>query len=107
LDDAQQKRKAAANAFDAVTQLLEAVDFDELWDAVTDDELRTLTSDLLDSIAVCPDELAVQVVGAPPIRVTYDEVGLRPGSKPVVSEALREPSRTDCHFDQTDAHELT
>jgi site-specific DNA recombinase len=82
-DDARQKRQAAASAFEAVAQMLEAVDFGDLWDAATDDELKTLTSDLLDSITVYPDELAVQVVGVPPIRVTYEEVGLRAGSRPV------------------------
>ena len=93
LEDARHKQQVAADAFEAVTQLLEAVDFGDLWDAATEDELKTLTSDLLDSITIYPGELAVRVIGAPPIRVSYEEVGLRPGSKPVVSEAGLEPAR--------------
>jgi hypothetical protein len=81
-------RIAAANAFESVADLLAIRDFGDLWDAATEPELRTLTNDLLDSVNIYPEELTVQVVGAPPIRVTYDEVGLRVGSRTVVSEAV-------------------
>jgi site-specific DNA recombinase len=86
-------RVAAASAFESMADLLAMRDFGDLWDAATEGELRTLTNDLLDSVNFYPDEMTVQVVGAPPIRVDYDEVGLRPGSKPVVSEAGLEPAR--------------
>lgn len=62
-------------------------DFGDLWDAATEAELRTLTNDLLDSVVFYANELTVQVVGAPPIRVDYDEFGLNQGCKPMVSEA--------------------
>ena len=76
----------AALAFETVADLLALRDFGDLWDAATEVELRTLTNDLLDSVNFYPDAMTVQVVGAPPIRVEYDKVGLRSGSKPVVSE---------------------
>ena len=84
----------AALAFETVANLLTLRDFGDLWDAATEVELRTLTNDLLDSVNFYPDAMTVQVVGAPPIRVEYDEVGLRTGSKPVVSEGRPTQSPT-------------
>jgi hypothetical protein len=77
-----------------VAALLATVDFGDLWDAATPPELRTLTNELIDSVNFYPDGLTVQVVSAPPIRVAFDEKGLRSGSKPVVSEARRDRNAT-------------
>jgi hypothetical protein len=44
-------------------------------------------------VFIYPDQLAVQVAGAPPFIVELDEVGLTQGCKPVVSGARREPQR--------------
>jgi len=64
-----------------------------MWNAATKSERRTLVEDLVDSVFIYPDQLTVQVVGAPPFVVALDEVGLTQGCKPVVSKARREPAR--------------
>ena len=83
---ARRGRDQAADEFELVTDLLASMDFDEIWNEASLVERRTLVEDLVDSIRIYPDRLTVQVTGAPPILVTLDEVGLRGGIKPVVSE---------------------
>ena len=87
------ERSGSAAAFDQVADLLQSADFGVLWDAATEEERRTLVADLIDSVTFYPDQLTVQAAGAPPIKVTLEEVGLNPGSKSVVSEAGLEPAR--------------
>lgn len=91
LENGRGARVDTASSFERVVELLARVDFADLWDAATDSEQRTLSNELIDSIYFYPDRLTVQVVGAPPILVELDEVGLRAGSRSVVSEARREP----------------
>ena len=83
----------ASLKFGEVSEVLAALNFEELWDEASMAERRILIEDLVDSVNIFPDQLTVQVVGAPPILVTLQEVGLNQGCKPVVSEARREPQR--------------
>jgi len=97
VDDAQREesvRALALDKFDEVAVLLGDMDVDQIWNAATSEERKTLIEDLVDSVCIFPDQLTVQVAGAPPILVTLDEVGLTQGCKPVVSEARREPALT-------------
>lgn len=55
---------------------------------------RTLLEDPLDSVCFFPDQITVQVVGAPPIIVSLREVGLRAGTRTVVSEGGRTQNST-------------
>jgi hypothetical protein len=50
--------------------------------------MRILVEDLVDSVFIDPDQITVQVAGAPPILVTLEEVVLTQGCKPVVSEGV-------------------
>lgn len=86
-------RNDAADKFDDVAELLSNMDLERLWNAATKSERRTLVEDLVDSVYIYPDQLTVQVVGAPPFIVALDEVGLTQGCKPVVSKAGLEPAR--------------
>jgi hypothetical protein len=51
-------------------------------------ERRTLVEGLIDSVRSYSDQLTAQVVGAPPIIVALDEVGLRGDIKTVVSNKV-------------------
>jgi len=88
----RKSRDQAADKFDEITEILASLDFDAIWAHATAAEQRTLVDDLVDAVRIFPDRLTVQVAGAPPILVTLDEVGLRPGIKPVVSESRRQQS---------------
>jgi hypothetical protein len=46
-------------------------------DAATDQERRVLIEELLEWVTVLPDQLEVTVTGAPPLAVSYGEVGLK------------------------------
>ncbi|HVB69900.1 MAG TPA: recombinase family protein [Acidimicrobiales bacterium] len=89
----RQTRDHLATRFDHVADLLANIDFDQLWQCADPKERRTLVEDLIDAVRIYPDKLTVQIVGAPPIIVALDEVGLRGGIKTVVSEAGLEPAR--------------
>lgn len=91
----RRRKDEAADKFDRIGASLAEVDFDRIWDEANPSERRILMEDLIDSVFVYPDQLTVQVAGAPPFLVTREEVGLTQGCKPVVSKARREPSRTD------------
>ncbi len=41
-----------------------------------------LVEDLVDSVRIYPDQITVEVAGAPPFVVALDEVGLTQGCKP-------------------------
>jgi hypothetical protein len=84
----------AANRFEHIARLLAELDFAELWERANARERRSLVEDLIDSVRIFPDTLTVQMVGAPLIIVTLDEVGLHGGITPVVSEARRNSSAT-------------
>ena len=93
----EQRNEELAERFDELAGLLAALDLDDLWEEATPAERRTLIEDLVDSVCIYPDQLTVQVIGAPPILVTLEEVGLRAGSRPVVSEGGLEPPRPCGH----------
>jgi site-specific DNA recombinase len=84
----------ASLKFEQVSEVLAALNIEELWDEASVAERRILIEDLVDSVNIFPDQLTVEIVGAPPILVTLQEVGLNQGCKPVVSEARREPARS-------------
>ena len=89
----QWTREEAVDQFEQMAALLTNMDIEELWEAATDAERRTLVEDLVDSVCIYPDRITVQIAGAPPFIVALDEVGLTQGCKPVVSEAGLEPVR--------------
>ena len=91
------ERVQAAERFDQVSELLTSLDLETIWEHATEAERRTLVEDLVDSVHIYPDHLTVQVAGALPIVVTLAEVGLRAGTKPVVSEGGLEPPRPFGH----------
>ena len=93
LEEAQRTMERAADQFDEVSSLLADLNLESMWDEANLAERRILIEDLVDSVNIFPDRLTVQVVGAPPILVTLQEVGLSQGCKPVVSEAGLEPAR--------------
>ena len=90
----RKSRDQAAEKFDEITDILAALDFDAIWAHATVTEQRSLVDDLVDAVRIYPDRLTVRVAGAPPILVTLNEVGLRPGIKPVVSETRRQQCPT-------------
>ena len=87
----------AAERFDEVAAVLSSLDFERIWDEATHPERRTLLEDLLDSVCFYPDQVTVQVVGAPPIVISLHEVGLRAGTRTIVSEGGLEPPRPCGH----------
>ena len=89
----QKIREDAVDKFDLVAALLANMDVEQLWEAANLAERRTLVEDLVDSVCIYPDQITVQIAGAPPFVVGLDEVGLTQGCKPVVSEAGLEPAR--------------
>jgi hypothetical protein len=91
---ARDARTGAAAAFDQVANLLQSADFGVLWDSAVSDERQILINDLIDSINFYPDQVTVQIVGAPAIKMTLQELGLVAGSKTVVSESRRPHSPT-------------
>jgi len=97
VDEMERKSHEAERAidqFDHVAALLAELDLETLWEEATVSERRILVEDLVDSVRFYPDRLTVQVAGAPPILVTLEEVGLHPGSRPVVSESRPTQSPT-------------
>jgi site-specific DNA recombinase len=87
-------RNEAVSKFDQVAELLAKMDLERIWLAASLEERRTLVEDLVDSVFVYPDQITVQVAGAPPFTIGLDEVGLTQGCKPVVSESRRQQSPT-------------
>jgi hypothetical protein len=76
-----------------VASLLQSADFWTLWDSASTDERQILINNLIESINIYPDQVTVQVVGAPAIKMTPDENGLV-GGKTVVSESRLPQSPT-------------
>ena len=87
-------RDELCHRFDEVTSLLGSLDPESMWAEATAAERRTLVEDLIDSVFMYPDQITVQVAGAPEILVTLEEVGLRAGSRSVVSKGRRQRSPT-------------
>ena len=63
--------------FEAVIALLDRIGIEDLWNAATSQERRTLLDELGAAVTIHPDRLQVQVHGAPPLNVAYREVGLK------------------------------
>lgn len=63
--------------FERVAAILRDLDIDQVWEAADDQERRVLVEELLEWVTVLPDHLEVTVVGAPPLAVSYGEVGLK------------------------------
>ena len=63
--------------FEEVAALLATMQVRTLWAAATPVEKRVLIDEFIKEVTVLPDHLAVQVAGAPPLKVLYDEVGLK------------------------------
>lgn len=78
----QKARDAAADEFEAISKILTQLDFEAIWTNASASERRILADDLLEAIRMFPDQITVKVTGAPPILVTLEEAGLRPGIKP-------------------------
>jgi site-specific DNA recombinase len=93
----QKTRDDAISKFDQGAAVLVNLDLERLWNAASPTERRTLVEDLVDSVYIYPDQITVQVAGAPPFVVALDEVGLTQGCKPVVSETGLEPTRPKGH----------
>jgi hypothetical protein len=66
-----------ARHFDDVAQMLAALDIERTWAAATEVERRVLLDEFLKEITVLPDYIDVNIRGAPPIHVRYQEVGLK------------------------------
>jgi hypothetical protein len=88
----QRTRDEAVSKFGQVADLLTNLDIERLWRSASAAEQRTLVEDLVDSVFIYPDQIAVQVAGAPPFIIALNEVGLTQGCKPVVSETRRNRS---------------
>ena len=84
---------AALSRFGKLGELLRDIDFLAFWTEATMPERKVLVHDLIDEVRIYPDAISVQVAGSPPILVMPEEVGLRAGSRSVVSETGLEPTR--------------
>jgi hypothetical protein len=82
----QEHKEDLAERFEDAAEVLASFGLEEIWDEATADERRTIIEDLLDWVYFYPDQLMVQVLGAPPILLTLEEAGLRVGTRSVVSE---------------------
>jgi len=66
-----------ARHFDEVAEVLAALDVERTWAAATEVERRVLLDEFLECITVLPDYIDVNIHGAPPIHVLYQDVGLK------------------------------
>ena len=82
--------------FEEVAAFLDEADLDTLWSAANDDERRVLVDELLEAITVYPDRLQVTIIGAPPLNIAFDEVGLKSSALAKTNKAR--PSGTDSKF---------
>ena len=64
-----------ADRFNDVARLLASFDVDKIWRAAT--EVERFIDEFLEEVTVFPDYLDVKVLGAPPLHVRYQEVGLK------------------------------
>ena len=63
--------------FERIASILRELDVEQVWEAADDQERRVLIEELVEWVTVLPEHLEVTVVGAPPLAVTYGEVGLK------------------------------
>jgi site-specific DNA recombinase len=72
----EERQSELATRFEEVLTVLRDLDLDRVWEAATDQERRVLIEELVESVAIFPDHLEVQVHGAPRLNVLLSEVGL-------------------------------
>jgi len=53
------------------------MDFAEVWEDASQEKRRVLVVEVIDAVTVFDDHLAVKVAGAPPLKVSFGEVGLK------------------------------
>lgn len=63
--------------FEQVAAALRDLDVELVWQEADERERRVLVDELLEAVTVFPDHLEVTVAGAPPLNLTYREVGLK------------------------------
>jgi hypothetical protein len=73
---AKEKADELSLRFEEVAAALRDLDIDSVWSAATESEKRVLVEELVDSVAVFPDHLEVELVGVDRLNVTLEEVGL-------------------------------
>jgi hypothetical protein len=78
-----------AGHFEEVVAMLTELDIDRTWAAATDLERPVLLDELLEEVTVLPGYLNVTIHGAPPLHISYQEVGMKE-SVLIVSEGLVE-----------------
>lgn len=76
LESEGRKLDEIAQRFEDVATVLAELDAAEIWEAATQAERRVLVEELLAEIALFPDHLEVEVIGAPRLNVLLEEVGL-------------------------------
>ncbi len=75
--DSNLRQDELAERFEAVVALLQERQISEIWEAATISEQKVIIEELIEGVRVFPDHLEVVVVGAPPLNVTLEEVGLQ------------------------------
>ena len=93
----KKERADSTGERNALVEQFAEIDFDKIWDETTPSERRVLIEDFLENIYLYPDRLTVQVVGAPAIMVTLQEVGLHHVCRTIVSKGGLEPPRPYGH----------
>jgi hypothetical protein len=91
----------ALSRFGKLEELLRDIDFEAFWTEATKSERKVLVHDLIDEVRIYPDSISVQVAGSPPIVVMPEEVGLRVGSRSMVSESRYQQSPTGGYAPRT------
>ena len=94
----RERRHSMTSHFERVAEVLGQLSLELIWDSATEQERQTLVREMVDAVEVHPDHLRVAIAGAPPLRVTLAEVGLRePGMGSSVSKGGLEPPRDFSH----------
>lgn len=75
--DAVMEAEEVSARFEDLTQLLDSIGFDDIWEEATETEKRKLLDELLAGVRVLRDRLVVEIHGAPPLQVALSEVGLK------------------------------
>ncbi len=79
-DEAQavaQRNDEVDRHFEDIVAVLAPPKVQRTWEAATELERRALIDEFVEEISVLPDYLHVNVHGAPPLHVRYQEVGLK------------------------------
>ena len=63
--------------FEELVATLDDIDLADLWEHATHAEQRVLLDELVQHVGVGDDHLTVHLNGAPPLRVAFEEVGLK------------------------------